>query len=301
MGVRRVPGYEVLETLQDHGPAVTYLARQTATERTVVLETVLPGAFSSRGKADRWIIQARELRKLSHPGLVRVLDTGRTGPIWVAREWVPGVTLRSLLESGWEFNPVQALSVAAAVAEALAYLHRCQRAHGALCPGAVLLAAEGETRLDGLGGLVVSGPTDPSFLAPEINAGGAPSRAGDLYSLGRLLERLFPEPVGQALPALVHALTASDPAARPTSTRGVAETLRFLLARALPPPEPAPDLDEVLNLADAVTDLGLPLTAFRTRESAPRPERTESPEKRFSWTPFWAAGSGRGFRGSRPG
>jgi serine/threonine-protein kinase len=274
LATRRVPGYEILETLQEQGPAAIYLAREEASGATVVLETVPPSAFSSRGKADRWIIEARNLRKLAHPSLVRVLDTGRSGFIYVAREWLPGLTLGSLLGSDWSFQSAQALAIAAAVAEALAYLHRMKRAHGAVSPATILLGTEGEIRLGGLGGLIAAEPPDPAFVAPEIRAGGPASKPGDLYSLGCVLRALFPQPEADAarpgpIPALIHALTASDPAARPTSTRGVAETLQFLLARELPKPEKPPSEDEVIDLADAVAELGLPLTAYRASEKEP--------------------------------
>lgn len=283
MNARRVPGYLVLEALRERELVVVYLARHELSGRLVTLETLSASLFPTRGRADCWIEQARGLRKLEHPHLVRVLDTGRNGVFWVVREWVPGMALADLLGSEWRFEPAQALGIVSALADVLAYLHRSGRAHGAVTPSNILLSTEGEVRLGGLGGLVSLDPREHAYLAPEL-AGGSCGRAADLFSLGKVLERVLAltppldaadgkhlQAETRALEALVHALTAVDPAARPRSTGAVADTLRTVHTRLLPVPEPPPNQDEILDMAEAVSELGLPLTVYSTREGRPRP------------------------------
>ncbi len=289
MNARRVPGYELLEVLQESGPVAVYLARNDATGALVTLETLSASLFPSRSKADRWIDEIRSLRRLQHPHLARVLDTARNGVFWVAREWVPGISLASMLDSDWPFESAHALQIGATLADVLAYLHRSEKFHGNVNPDNIFIDTDGRMRLTGLGSVVALDPDHNHYLAPELSAGASLGKAADMFALGRILQHLVyatpewerpdagrPPAERRVLTALTHALTAPDPKARPRCTSAVAETLHTLYQRLLPPPEPTPDYDEVVDMAQAVAELGLPLTVYRTSASSRRRETRRS-------------------------
>ena len=201
---------------------------------------------------------------------------------WVAREWVPGISLASMLDSDWPFEAAHALQIGATLADVLAYLHRSEKFHGNVNPENIFVDTEGRMRLTGLGSV--------HYLAPELSAGASLGKAADMFALGRILQHLVyaipewekpdvgrPAAERRVLTALTHALTAPDPKARPRCTSAVAETLHTLYQRLLPPPEPVPNYDEVVDMAQAVAELGLPLTVYRTSGSSRRRESRRKP------------------------
>ena len=162
---------------------------------------------------------------------------------------------------GWE----ETVRVGGQLASALAAAHAAGIVHCDLKPGNVLTTADGTAQLADFGIARIAGaPTTAtasvtaSFLyaPPEVVGGATPAPASDLYSLGATLHELatgrppFPVRPGEHLPALVHrilhdpppdlgavgappaltalvhAMLAKDPAARPGSAAEVAAALQ---------------------------------------------------------------------------
>lgn len=286
MSTRRFDRYEVLEALDSHHVLAQYLTRDSETGQTMVLETLAAELFPTRRRAEEWLTQARSLRRFRHPNLVPVVDFGRLGCFYIVREWAPGMNLAELQAGEWRFDAVQTAQIGASVAEALAYLHRNGRLHGAVSPRNVILGTEGEIRLTGLGSVLLPDPEGLEFVAPELQRGEKPHRSADLYSLGALMGALHraggswtsetpvprgPSPVRDPLAALISTLMVDDPAKRPQSAGAIAETLRAMVRQALPPPEKCED--EVLELAELPSEWSLP---FVNHVSSPG-RQTEGP------------------------
>lgn len=96
-----VPGahvgpYELLDPLGKGGMGIVFRARRRASDELVALKTVLtakPHLLSSIRR------EVQRLRRLSHPGVVRILDDGtHAGLPWYAMELLEGVTLEQELE-----------------------------------------------------------------------------------------------------------------------------------------------------------------------------------------------------------
>jgi serine/threonine protein kinase len=286
VSTRRFDRYEVLETLESQQVLAQYLTRDSETGKTMVLETLAAELFPTRRRAEEWLTQARSLRRFRHANLVPVVDFGRLGCFYIVREWAPGMNLAELQAGEWKFEAVQTAQIGASVAEALAYLHRNGRLHGAVSPRNVILGTEGEIRLTGLGSVLMPEPEALEFVAPELQRGEKPHRSADLYSLGALMGALHraggsweseaPEPrspsaVRDPLAALISTLTAEDPAKRPQSAGAIAETLHAMVRQALPPSERCED--EVLELADLPSEWSVP---FVNHVASPG-QQTEGP------------------------
>ncbi len=90
---------------------------------------------------------------LSHPSIVQVFDQGEhEGESYAVLEYAGGGTLAERLDAGTLDAPT-ARRVAADVTAALAYAHAQGVTHGSLSPTSVLLDAEGNAKLTGLGGV----------------------------------------------------------------------------------------------------------------------------------------------------
>ena len=146
---------------------------------------------------------AEELESLvgfAHPGVVRLLETGRSkGRVWFVSESVVGVTLGELATGSMRPTPRQVIDVAVAVLDALDAVHRrswkgSAHLHRGLTPDRVLLQADGSVKVRGFGlgalplGTGHSGRTTPgSWASPEQVGRRTLSPASDLFSLGAII------------------------------------------------------------------------------------------------------------------
>ena len=138
--------------------------------------------------------ELRVIPLLTHPGIVDVLDVGRS--VTGGRAWFSMALLEGEPFGAEGCRPTARRSWARRVArllEAMAFLHDRGWIHGRLQPESALVLSEGLDRvvLLGLGsGLarsrVRARPPTPGYVAPEVLGGARPSFAADLYSLGVL-------------------------------------------------------------------------------------------------------------------
>ncbi len=91
---RVVAGYKLLERLGEGGMGVVYLAEGPAGGRVALKTLRAPDARHLHALRQ----EIRALRRLRHPGVVRVLDDGVEGGLpWVAMEFVEGRSLGAIL------------------------------------------------------------------------------------------------------------------------------------------------------------------------------------------------------------
>ncbi|PJE96100.1 hypothetical protein CUT44_20130 [Streptomyces carminius] len=152
---------------------------------------------------------------------------------WVATEFVPGSALGRLLDLHGPPPEAVVRALGAALAHGLAGLHAAGVVHGALRPGAVLVAAD-RPRLVDCALLLDSAATDD---------GDAPRPADDVFGLGALLTRVAGGP---------QALTGARPEAGWTAVAaGIPEgLLPVLLACLHRRPEARPPASELTSWLD---------------------------------------------------
>jgi eukaryotic-like serine/threonine-protein kinase len=95
--------YRVLDLIAEGGMGRVFRAFDTGNSRMVAMKTPRAGTAAEIACLHR---EAAILRRLSHPGIVRVLGEGtREGMPWMAMELLEGCTLADQLESMWEGHP----------------------------------------------------------------------------------------------------------------------------------------------------------------------------------------------------
>ena len=297
--------YRLVSLLGRGGTAEVWRAEDDALGRSVALKLVTVPTDEGAARAGD---EARLLARLSHPGLVPVYDAGldERGRPWVVMELVEGQTLADTIKAG-PVDPVRCAEIGRSVAAALAYVHTQGLLHRDVKPGNVLMGADGSVRLTDFGiarlvdaarvtstGMMVG---TASYLAPEQVAGEPVGPPADIYALGLVLlecltgqreyagstvevalARLQRQPqVPRTLPAgwpgLLIAMTARDPALRPTPAAAAQELAAIavggqattVLAAPVSRPisEPAPGWDRTSVLPR--------VTAGPSTTAAPRP------------------------------
>lgn len=179
---------------------------------------------------------------LKHPNLISIIEVAEDperGPLVVV-EAPQGGTLRQLLEHrGTPLSAPTAAVVMRPLAEAVAHLHR----HGvfirAVTPDNLLFTPEGKPKLnavfEALGEAFSTERVDTLYLAPEGRAGGPPSVAGDVWSLGACLQFSFlgpdrwrrsPAQIPVAMAPIIARATDHRPAQRYASASALAAALK---------------------------------------------------------------------------
>ncbi len=166
-------------------------------QQTVAIKLIRGDIASPRAQA-RFAEERRILARLSHPGVVRILDGGETdGRPWLAMDYVDGAPITEALKARGASREAR-FDAVEAVGEAVAYAHRNLVIHADIKPSNVLMSTDGRVHLldFGIARLIVGLDDDESgdpypltkgYAAPERAVGIAPTIASDVFSLGVLM------------------------------------------------------------------------------------------------------------------
>ncbi len=191
----RFPNYEILGFLGRGGMGVVYQAQQKALDRLVAIKVLAGEWQENEAFAERFEKEAKTLALLSHANIVTVYDFGEAdGIYYIVMEFIDGVNLRDLLESG-KLAPEQALEIVPSICEALEFAHRKGIVHRDIKPENILLDSEGRVKVADFGIASLVGDQaekagTPPYTAPEQLQGASDERA-DIYSLGVVLYEML--------------------------------------------------------------------------------------------------------------
>jgi eukaryotic-like serine/threonine-protein kinase len=260
--------YHVRSRIAHGGMATVYLATDTRLDRQVALKVMHAELARDADFVARFIGEAKSVARLSHPNIVQVFDQGSDGQfLYLAMEYVPGRTLRSLMrERGW-LTWGEALEVMDPMLAGLAAAHRAGIVHRDIKPENVLLTADGRVKVVDFGlaraqasagntrtGLIIG---TVAYIAPEQVTGGVTDVRTDVYASGVMLFEMLTgrqphtgesplavaykhvneevPPVSAivggippALDQLVRAATSRDPRQRPPDAAAFLHTVRAL-------------------------------------------------------------------------
>jgi beta-lactam-binding protein with PASTA domain len=150
----------------------------------------------------RFIGEARSAARLSSPNVVAIFDQGSDKRLhYIAMEYVPGRTLRQLLNEQGRLGVRDALDVMSGVLAGLATAHEAGLAHRDVKPENVLLTASGVVKVADFGlarsvagavqtkgGMIIG---TAAYLAPEQVTGGTSDARTDVYAAGIMLFELL--------------------------------------------------------------------------------------------------------------
>lgn len=183
------------------GMATVWRAHDTVLDRPVAVKRLRASLHYDAEAVERFRREAETVARLTHPGLVRLLDRGEDaeGPFLVM-ELVEGEDLKTRIRREGPLDPAEAARLCADVARALDHAHHNGIVHRDIKSQNVLVAASGEAKLTDFGiarlieaqadaGLTDTGMLVGSsdYLAPEQAEGHPIDPRSDVYSLGIVL------------------------------------------------------------------------------------------------------------------
>jgi serine/threonine protein kinase len=184
---------------------VVYKATDSVLERTVAVKTV--NMALERDGADRYEArfyqEARAAGGLNHPNIVTVYDVGKSGEVvFMAMEYIEGPELRTLIVEGRPMPVSRAMSIAAQVADGLAYAHQHGVVHRDIKPANIMVPVDGPVKITDFGiARMRSAASDltqtgvmlgsPKYMSPEQVIGKRADHRSDLFSLGVILYEML--------------------------------------------------------------------------------------------------------------
>lgn len=252
-----IGAYRIEAQIGSGGMGIVYKARDSRLERNVAIKVI--HAHTSSPLLEAALLREAQLTSsLNHPGIVTIYDIlSHNGTTCIVMEFVEGRPLEQLIPEGG-FPVDRALSVAAAIGDAIAAAHSAGVIHRDLKPANILVRDDGQIKiLDfGLAKLarqaavgqntqpysIFSGSTvgTMGYMAPEQARGEEVDQRADVFSFGVVLYQLLtgkmPFQAANAV-ALLHAMQTLDAAplrgTRPEISAALERTVRRALAKKL--------------------------------------------------------------------
>jgi ATP/maltotriose-dependent transcriptional regulator MalT len=286
-------GYHDAEPVGRGGFGVVYRCNEPSLDRVVAIKVL--SSDQDDLDLEHFEREQRAMGRVSgHPNIVPVLHSGVTftGRPYIVMPYHSRSTLDSWIKGHGPLAVGEALTVGVRLAGALETAHRAGVLHRDVKPPNVLLSAYGEPQLCDFGIARIAGSREtaanilvgsPSYTAPELFEGRAPSAAADVYSLAATVFTLlngeppFPYRPGENPIAFVRRVMAGPiPDLR---AKGVPDPVCSALERGLNTdpirrPSSAAEFGEVLRAAGA--HVGLTIAEVPLELPAPPTEADES-------------------------
>ena len=193
--------YQVRSRIARGGMATVYLATDLRLERRVAIKVMHTHLADDESFKQRFIQEARSAARLAHPNVVNVFDQGQDADsAYLVMEYLPGITLRDLLQEYGSLTAEQTLDISEAVLSGLAAAHRAGIVHRDLKPENVLLADDGRIKIGDFGlaraatantatGAALLGTV--AYLSPELVTRGVADTRSDIYAVGIMMYEML--------------------------------------------------------------------------------------------------------------
>jgi len=187
-------------------------------------------------------------RRLHHPNIIKVLTPRHKSRMYIAMEYVDGISLRAIMRDERPLRIERALDFARQVCDAMVYMHSQGVVHRDLKPENALITAEGKVKLMDFGialdesarrltwsGLSTTIGT-PDYMAPEQVSGRHGDARTDIYALGTMLFEMVTGNLpfaGTNVYAMMRAKANEDPQPPSTFVPGLDPHLEEIILRAI--------------------------------------------------------------------
>jgi eukaryotic-like serine/threonine-protein kinase len=245
--------FEVLAEIGRGAMGIVYKAKDPMLERVVAIKTINMGMDRDGAEMyeKRFYQEARAAGGLNHPNIVTVYDIGKTETeCYMAMEYIEGAELRALLLPAKPLPVPRALSIAAQVAEGLAYAHERGVVHRDIKPANIMVPESGAVKITDFGiarmrssnvqtqtGMMMG---SPKYMSPEQVIGKRADHRTDIFSLGVILYEMLTgaapftgESVNAVMYQIVNFVPPAPSAINPASPAALDALVAGMLAKSL--------------------------------------------------------------------
>jgi len=245
--------FELLAEIGRGAMGIVYKAQDPMLERTVAIKTINMGMDKDGAEMyeKRFYQEARAAGGLNHPNIVTVYDIGKTeNACYMAMEYIEGPELRTRLLPGKPLTVQRALSIAAQVAEGLAYAHERGVVHRDIKPANIMVPESGPVKITDFGiarmrssnvqtqtGMMMG---SPKYMSPEQVIGKRADHRSDIFSLGVILYEMLTgaapftgESVNAVMYQIVNFVPPAPSAINPAAPAALDMIVGRMIAKAL--------------------------------------------------------------------
>jgi eukaryotic-like serine/threonine-protein kinase len=195
--------YQIQSVLGKGGMGIVYKAHDRDLDDLVAIKTLRGEALSADPSLlDRFKQEIRLARRITHPNVLRTHDLGETNGLrFLSMEFVKGLTLKHLLESGEILPTPVGLRIAKQVCAGLAAAHEVGVIHRDVKPQNIIIEPTGGLKIMDFGiarltedrGMTATGTVigTPDYMSPEQARGLPLDFRSDIYSTGVVLYEVF--------------------------------------------------------------------------------------------------------------
>ncbi|MGA7991179.1 MAG: protein kinase [Thermoanaerobaculia bacterium] len=269
VGTRFAGRYDVTTLLGRGGMGTVYRAVDRELDDEVALKVLLPAAFDEGSGAAQTLRQEIRLaRKITHHNVVRTHDLGEAeGVRFLTMEYVPGTTLRDILDRRGAVALAPGLQIAKQLCRGLAAVHEAGIVHRDIKPPNIMVLPNGVVKVMDFGIARAAGADDsgdgstvgtPYYMSPEQARGESVDERSDIYAVGVVLYEMFTgaRPIGGATASEVMRRHLSEEPRPLTTLRPDLPTLLERLVAACLAKAPDRRPPSASDLADALLRLG---------------------------------------------
>jgi serine/threonine-protein kinase len=198
-----IKDYQVKSDLGQGGMATVYLAHDIKFQTNVAIKVLNKEYVHNDNIRKRFIAEARNMFKMSHPNIIKVTDLIDEGDtVAFVMEYIEGETLKEYLDRKGKLSDDEIKTIFSQMLEAVGYVHDKKLVHRDIKPSNFMINSEGQVKLLDFGIAKTTDVTSseytqtgtgiqmgtPLYMSPEqVKSSKEVGPSSDIYSLGVVL------------------------------------------------------------------------------------------------------------------